>query len=152
MRPAGMQTDLPTCAVTPNETMLCASLELSHKTWLLTVLSPGTQRMSRFSSPAGIGDAFTELLDRLRSKADVPEIQIPRPHVTIEFDNDPCHLSLIRGRRRRIRLGEGPSELRRPAQDGLVADGDARAASSASAILVIEAGARPGLPPPPGRS
>ena len=42
MRPAGIQTDHPASHVAPNETTLCASLELSHKTWLLTVLSPGS--------------------------------------------------------------------------------------------------------------
>lgn len=70
MRPAGIWTDHPTTHVAPNETTLCTSLELSHKTWLLTVVSPGTQKMSKFSTPAGNGDALIELLGRLRSKAE----------------------------------------------------------------------------------
>jgi hypothetical protein len=54
MRPAEIQTDHTTSYVAPNETTLCASLELSHKTWLLTVLSPGTQKTSKFSTPLAI--------------------------------------------------------------------------------------------------
>jgi len=53
-----------------NETTVCASLELSHKTWLLTVLSPGTPKISKFSVPGGSGKALIELLERLRSKAE----------------------------------------------------------------------------------
>ena len=70
MRPAGITTDHPMPHVAANETTLCTSLELSHKTWLLTVLSPGSQKMSKFSTQAGNGDALIELLDRLRSKAE----------------------------------------------------------------------------------
>ena len=33
MRPAGISTDHPMSHVAANETTLCASLELSHKTW-----------------------------------------------------------------------------------------------------------------------
>ena len=44
MRRAGILPDQPTVQVVSNETTLCASLELSHKTWLLTVHSPGTQK------------------------------------------------------------------------------------------------------------
>src|ERR1700733_5787291 len=71
MRRARISTDHPTSHAAPSETTLCASLELSHKTWLLTVLSPGTQKMSKFSTPAGNGDALIELLGCLRSKAEV---------------------------------------------------------------------------------
>jgi transposase len=49
---------------------LCASLELSHTTWLLTILPPGTGRMSKFSTPSGNGDALLRLLERLRSKSE----------------------------------------------------------------------------------
>ena len=70
MHPARIRTDHPTFHTAPNETTLCASLELSHKTWLLTVLSPGTQKMSKFSTSAGNGDALIGLLGRLRSKAE----------------------------------------------------------------------------------
>ena len=52
-----------------NESTLCASLELSHKTWVLAVLSPGSQKVSRFSSPAGDGEAMVTLLKRLQGKA-----------------------------------------------------------------------------------
>jgi transposase len=70
MRRARISTDHPTSHAAPSETTLCASLELSHKTWLLTVLSPGTQKMSKFSTLAGNGDALIGLLGRLRSKAE----------------------------------------------------------------------------------
>jgi transposase len=70
MRPARICPDHPTSHAALSETTLCASLELSHKTWLLTVLSPGTQKMSKFSTPAGNGDALIGLLGRLRSKAE----------------------------------------------------------------------------------
>lgn len=53
-----------------NQTTVCASLELSHKTWLLTVLSPGTPKISKFSVPGGSGKVLIELLERLRSKAE----------------------------------------------------------------------------------
>jgi hypothetical protein len=53
-----------------NETTLCASLELSRKTWLLTVLAPGIQKVSKFSTRLGNGGALIDLLGRLRSKAE----------------------------------------------------------------------------------
>ena len=51
---------------------LYASLELSHSTWLVTVLSPGSAKMSKYSSPAGDGPALFSLLSRLRTKATQP--------------------------------------------------------------------------------
>ena len=60
----------PTAYVALNDRTLCASLELSHKTWVLTVLSPGTQKISKFSTAAGNGDALIELLGRLQSRVE----------------------------------------------------------------------------------
>jgi transposase len=45
------------------------SLELSHSTWLVTSLSPGSERISKHSSPAGDGKALLSLLARLRAKS-----------------------------------------------------------------------------------
>ena len=50
------------------ETTLFVSLELSRSTWLLTVLQPGTARMSKYSSPGGDGAALLSLLARLQAK------------------------------------------------------------------------------------
>jgi transposase len=48
---------------------LYVSLELSHSTWLVTSLSPGSTKMSKYSSPAGDGRALLSLLERLRARA-----------------------------------------------------------------------------------
>lgn len=70
MRPTNsrpMQT-WPSCA-SPEPT-LYASLELSWSTWLVTSLSPGSQKMSKHASPGGDGAALLDLLSRLRAKAE----------------------------------------------------------------------------------
>ena len=41
----------------------------SHATWLVTSLSPGSEKMSKHSSPAGDGKTLLGLLTRLRAKA-----------------------------------------------------------------------------------
>jgi transposase len=53
-----------------HDAMLYASLELSHSTWLVTSLSPGRERISKYSSAAGDGQALLDLLARLRAKAE----------------------------------------------------------------------------------
>ena len=52
------------------DAMLYASLELSHATWLVTSLSPGSQKMSKHSLAGGDGKALVGLLARLRAKAE----------------------------------------------------------------------------------
>src|ERR1700750_2059476 len=53
---------------TTSETTLFVSLELSRSTWLLTVLLPGSPRMSKYSTPGGDGAALLSLLGRLQAK------------------------------------------------------------------------------------
>ena len=50
------------------ETVLFVSLELSRFTWLITALLPGSEKMSKYSSPGGDGAALLSLLDRLQAK------------------------------------------------------------------------------------
>jgi transposase len=50
--------------------MLYASLELSRSTWLVTSLSPDSQKMSRHTTPGGDGPALLALLARLRKRAE----------------------------------------------------------------------------------
>jgi transposase len=52
------------------EPTVYASLELSKSTWLMTSLSPGSQKMSKHASPGGDGAALLDLLGRLRAKAE----------------------------------------------------------------------------------
>jgi transposase len=49
--------------------MLCVSLELSRKTWLVTSLAPGSEKMSRHKIEGGDDAALLTLLHRLQSKA-----------------------------------------------------------------------------------
>jgi hypothetical protein len=62
--PPTSSTPVQACAAA-----LCASLELSHSTWLITALLPGSARMSKYSSPAGDGPALLSSLCRLQTKA-----------------------------------------------------------------------------------
>jgi hypothetical protein len=48
---------------------LYASLELSRSTWLITCLLPDRNRMSKYSTPGGDGDALLGLLERMRARA-----------------------------------------------------------------------------------
>ena len=48
---------------------LCASLELSRSTWLVTCLLPERDRMSKYSTPGGDGGALLGLLERMRTRA-----------------------------------------------------------------------------------
>jgi len=49
---------------------LYVSLELSHSTWVVTSLSAGSEKISKYSSAAGDGKALLGLLARLRAKAE----------------------------------------------------------------------------------
>ena len=53
-----------------HDATLHASLELSHATWLVTSLSPGSEKMSKHSLAGGDGKALVGLLARLRAKAE----------------------------------------------------------------------------------
>jgi transposase len=48
---------------------LYVSLELGQLTWLVTSLSPGSTKMSKYSSLAGNGSALLSLLERVRARA-----------------------------------------------------------------------------------
>ena len=48
---------------------LCASLELSSSTWLVTGLLPERDRMSKYSTPGGDGGALLGLLECMRTRA-----------------------------------------------------------------------------------
>ena len=48
---------------------LFVSLELSRKKWLVTSLSPGSDKMSKHTVAGGDGDALLALLRRLAAKA-----------------------------------------------------------------------------------
>lgn len=69
MHPTSQQSTRPLPSRCNQDATLYVSLELSHSTWLLTSLSPGSERMSKHSSPAGDGTALLGLLARLRAKA-----------------------------------------------------------------------------------
>jgi transposase len=56
-------------AIKHPDLMLHVSLELSRKTWLVTSLSPGSDRLSKHSIAGGDGGALIGLLGRMREKA-----------------------------------------------------------------------------------
>jgi transposase len=53
-----------------HDATLHASLELSQATWLVTSLLPGSEKMSKHSTPGGNGAALLALLARLRTRAE----------------------------------------------------------------------------------
>ena len=53
-----------------DDATLYASLELSQATWLVTSLSPGGEKMSKYSTPGGDSAALLGLLRRLQVKAE----------------------------------------------------------------------------------
>jgi transposase len=53
----------------PAPASIFASLELSRSRWLVTVMMPGGDKMSKYSVPGGDGGALLGLLDRLRARA-----------------------------------------------------------------------------------
>ena len=60
---------LPPAAIRVDLGAIFVSLELSKSTWLVTSLSPGTEKMSRHSVPGGDLPALLTCLDTLREKA-----------------------------------------------------------------------------------
>src|SRR5206468_3885592 len=54
----------------PHHARLAVSLELSRSTWLVTSLTPGTEKLSKHCVPGGNGPALLDLLARLRSRAE----------------------------------------------------------------------------------
>ncbi len=57
-------------AARAEQAMLYASLELGHKSWLVTTLRPGSDKMSRRVVAGGDARALVELLERIRAKAE----------------------------------------------------------------------------------
>jgi transposase len=53
-----------------NPAALYVSLELSSAKWLITLLAPGSEKMSRHIVSGGSGDALLDLLDRLKEKCE----------------------------------------------------------------------------------
>ena len=53
-----------------DDATLYASLELSQATWLVTSLSPGSERMSKYSTLGGDSAALLGLLRRLQARAE----------------------------------------------------------------------------------
>ena len=54
----------------PAPASIFASLELSRSRWLVTVMMPGGDKMSKYSVPGGDGGALLGLLSRLRARAE----------------------------------------------------------------------------------
>ena len=54
----------------PAPAPIFASLELSRSRWLVTVMMPGGDKMSKYSVPGGDGGALLGLLARLRARAE----------------------------------------------------------------------------------
>src|ERR1700683_4022710 len=70
MRPADSRPVEAWPGRTSPEPSLDAPLELSRSLWLVTSLSPGSQKMSKHASPGGDGAALIDLLSRLQAKAE----------------------------------------------------------------------------------
>src|SRR3712207_3857580 len=60
---------LPTTAQ-PVPASIFASLELSRSQWLVTVMMPGGDKMSKYSVPGGDAAALLGLLSQLRARAE----------------------------------------------------------------------------------
>ena len=69
-----MTTDHPAAEVhttaRPNNSKLFVSLELSRSAWLVTVSTPGSEKLSKYTVAGGDGRALLDLLDRLRRTAE----------------------------------------------------------------------------------
>jgi transposase len=59
-----------TAATRSQHAAVYASLELARSRWLLTVLLPGSEKMSKYDIKGGDGRALIELLRRIRAKAE----------------------------------------------------------------------------------
>src|ERR1700733_3644925 len=69
MPPISLPTAMKPSYCRLDDATLRASLELSQATWLVTSLSPGSEKMSKHSTPGGDGAALLALLARLRTRA-----------------------------------------------------------------------------------
>ena len=70
MRPISQTTTQKLSHCRRDDTTLYASLELSQATWLVTSLSPGSEKMSKYSTLGGNGAALLGLLRRLQVRAE----------------------------------------------------------------------------------
>jgi transposase len=70
MRPISQTTAQKLSHRQLDDATLYASLELSQATWLVTSLSPGSEKMSKYSTPGGDGAALLGLLRRLQVRAE----------------------------------------------------------------------------------
>jgi transposase len=70
MRPISRSTALKPSYCRLDDATLYVSLELSQATWLVTSLSPGSEKMSKHSTPGGDGAALLGLLRRLQVRAE----------------------------------------------------------------------------------
>jgi transposase len=69
MRPADRYAQQDLTRVQSDPAILYASLELSQSSWLVTSLSPGSEKMSKYATSAGDGAALLALLTRLQNRA-----------------------------------------------------------------------------------
>jgi hypothetical protein len=69
MRPADQYSEHDLTHVQSDPAILYASLELSQSSWLVTSLSPGSEKMSKYTTSAGDGAALLALLTRLQNRA-----------------------------------------------------------------------------------
>ena len=69
MRPADQYAEQDLTRVQSDPAILYASLELSQSSWLVTSLSPGSEKMSKYATSAGDGAALLALLARLQNRA-----------------------------------------------------------------------------------
>jgi transposase len=69
MRPADKYAAQDLIRVQSDPAILYASLELSQSSWLVTSLSPGSEKMSKYATSAGDGAALLALLARLQNRA-----------------------------------------------------------------------------------
>ena len=60
----------PCQPTTAHPAPIFASLELSRSRWLVTAMTPGGDKMSKYSVPGGDGRALLGLLSRLRARAE----------------------------------------------------------------------------------
>ena len=70
MHPISQTTTQKLSHCRPDDATLYASLELSRATWLVTALSPGSEKMSKHSTLGGDGAALLGLLRRLQARAE----------------------------------------------------------------------------------
>jgi hypothetical protein len=69
MRPADKYAAQDLIRVQSDPAILYASLELSQSSWLVTSLSPGSEKISKYATSAGDAAALLVLLARLQNRA-----------------------------------------------------------------------------------